>query len=296
MSSSRTKSSGGTTVKRLVIATACLSLLLNVVLYILNAITKDNLSDIYFVLLIASLAVLYGLIFFRKGSNEYVKQYSARIVYTIILLFALLIGLNGILNQIHEKSMTGGSGENIKTTGKASFGGFLLHIIVPTQAIFNDKQKALGIIVQTRKIVDSTSSLYSKILTGDSMNRSYMDSLSKRINILGKVNDTSLLILTKCRKVIDSLLALNVIYGIQNLAHINVNKYVPKLDAQILQQQQQQKKQLIQQKQEEQELELLPQPQQLQQQQQELQQLQQQIQQQQIQWRPQQQQVQQKQN
>src|SRR6202167_5021819 len=104
MSPSRTKSSGGTTVKRLVIATVFLSLLLNLVLYLLNSIAKDNLSDIYFVILIASLAILYGFIFFRKGGNEMAGQYAARIVYTIIVLFALLTGLNVILNQIHEKS------------------------------------------------------------------------------------------------------------------------------------------------------------------------------------------------
>jgi hypothetical protein len=119
------------------VATAALTVVLNLVLYVYNVIADGKVMPNKLLLPIAiALSLFYILSFFKRDPGNTLAQYCWITGLNSIMLFTSISGANTMLDKARDAFVSQGQ----KQVSTASFGDFFVHLVFPTHGWFSTRQ------------------------------------------------------------------------------------------------------------------------------------------------------------
>lgn len=266
-----------TSLKSYAQATAALTVVINVILYIYNVSNDKVMPDKLLLPIAIVLSILYILSFFKRDRSITLAQYCWVTALNSIMLFTSITGANGMLNSARNSFVTKKQ-DSLQT---ASLSDFFVHVFFPTHSWFSTNEIVLSPakeeITSITNRLDTTQKFIDTLLAQKKSDAGTIEHLHKKVDSLQTTYLTTLNSFSKIQvtwlNLQDSLKRVNTTYK----APVEIAKLLPKIETdknQLIEQQQQQKQQ-----QQQQQLQQQVQIQQLQQRKQQIQQQQQQLQQ-----------------
>jgi hypothetical protein len=181
--------------KQYATATTLLTFVLNIAMYVYNAVAANNMPSSVLILLALTSSVIYVRIVFKREVGSTLSQYVLITLLNAIMLFTSISGVNSMLDSAYRqidsqnqtKSETFYYQKNLQPT-YASLSDFLKHIIFPTHSWFNpdvsNPDKTKKIITFVVANIDSTKKITDSIIQQKVFDINYIDSLNKTIDTL----------------------------------------------------------------------------------------------------------------
>ena len=167
-------------------ATASLTLVINIILYVYSAIKNGQVMPGSLVIPLAIiLSILYILSFFKRDKGITTAQYIWITALNGLMIFTSISGVNGMLDSArHAFSRSNQpAGDSLQT---ASVGSFFKHIFLPTHGWFNvtgmsDIERTY-IINSTITTIDTTKEVINTLIEQKQTDLNTIDTLNKRLD------------------------------------------------------------------------------------------------------------------
>ena len=157
-------------------ATTVLTVVVNLLLYVYNAVQDGRIMPNKLLIPIAViLSVLYVLSFFKKDPTNTVAQYCWITALNSIMLFTSISGVNSMLYSARQSFET----SNQNTVKEASIGDFFINLVFPKHSWFGGQK--IVITPAKEEIVSITNSLDTTKLFIDTL-------LAQKQNDLATIN------------------------------------------------------------------------------------------------------------
>lgn len=173
-------------------ATACLTVVINIILYAYSAMKGGKVMPITFVIPTGIiLTTAYALSFFKREKGSAIGEYIWVTAMNSIMLFTSISGVNSMLDSARQSFLASNNPTSTIQTQAASFGGFFKHLLFPTHGFFSESEKMQAIIDQSIKSIETTNDLMDTLLVEKEKLTVELDSTKKRYDtIYARINRT----------------------------------------------------------------------------------------------------------
>jgi hypothetical protein len=230
-------------------ATASLTMVLNVIMYIYKQVQLKDMALGLVVPIAILLSTAYIISFFKKDKKATRAQHVWITALNAIMLFTSVSGVNGMLDSAQISAAKANA--NTPARSEQSVGDFFKHVFLPTHGWFNvtemDDNERSQIIQQTINSIDSTQKVIDTLITQKQKDLNTIDTLHKSLDTVRTEYIKTLTKITEAQNTLQQLQAGEL--------HPHVREQINHVQATIQGSQQQ----LLQQRQER-ELHRVPQP------------------------------------
>ena len=165
-------------------ATTVLTVVVNLILYVYNAIRDGRIMPNKLLIPIAViLSVLYVLSFFKKDPSNTLAQYCWITSLNSIMLFTSISGVNSMLYSARQSFET-----NNQTTVKASLGNFFVDLLFPKHSWFGGEKIVLTPgkeeIVSITNSLDTTKQFIDTLLAQKQNDLATINQLHEKVDSL----------------------------------------------------------------------------------------------------------------